>query len=151
MAQLLIANGIDLKQTDKDGSNALMQLCTHSKSDKIVEVAQLLIANGIDVKQTDKNGMNALMHTFNYSHSNKIVEMAEFLMARGIDLNQKDKKGRKAKHHFSSNYYLNYESPSNRAAIVRLFLQYKQQHYSRVYLNDIIMDVTSGQDVGQYI
>ena len=54
MAQLLIANGIDVKQTDKNGMNALMHTFNYSHSNKIVEMAEFLMARGIDLNQKDK-------------------------------------------------------------------------------------------------
>ena len=90
MAQFLIANGIDLKQTDTSGSNALL-LCQRSNSDKIVEVAQLLIANRVNVNHTDEEGMNALMLFCAHSQNEKIVEVTQLLIAAGVYLmNQKN-------------------------------------------------------------
>ena len=122
-----------------------MLLCRHFTSDKIVEVAELLLENGIDLKQTNKQGMNAFMLLCWWSRSDKIAEVVKLFIDKGIDVKQKDNKGRKAKDHFSYNRYL---TLNNRCAIENLFLQHK--HGSRVYLNEIIMDVTSEQDAGQY-
>ena len=79
MARLLIAKGIDLKQTDVNGMNALMILFFFSQNEKIVRVAQLLISNGIDVKQTDKYGRSTLdvfqgrPRAYSISDNNKIA------------------------------------------------------------------------------
>ena len=74
VAQLLIANGIQINQTSTGGNNALMYLCWESESEKIVEVAQLLIDNGININQTNKYGANAarlLTNNLNVSKSKK--------------------------------------------------------------------------------
>ena len=59
LAQFLIAKGIDLRQTNNDGDNALIWLCLWSNSDKIVELAQLLIDKGVDRNQTNNERRNA--------------------------------------------------------------------------------------------
>ena len=59
VAQLLIENGIEINQTDKDGRNALMLMCWKSNSGKMLEVIQLLITKGIKFNQKDKRGRNA--------------------------------------------------------------------------------------------
>ena len=43
MYDMMLANGIDVNQTNNYGNNVLMAVCLNSESDKIVEVAQLLI------------------------------------------------------------------------------------------------------------
>ena len=87
VAQILIAKGINVNETDKKGMNALMLLCSRlSKSNKILEVAQLLIAKGININQTDKKGRNALMCW--RSESDKKLEVAKLLIDKGIDINQ---------------------------------------------------------------
>ena len=89
VAQLLIANGIDVNHTNRWGSNAPMHLCQHSCSDKIVEVAQLLTENGTDVKQTNEEGRNnALILLCAQSENEKIIEIAQLLISNGIDVNQ---------------------------------------------------------------
>ena len=63
VGQILIENGIDLKQSEEHGMSALMLLCAKSESDKILEMAQLLISNDINgTKQLDKQGRNAEDH-----------------------------------------------------------------------------------------
>ena len=61
VAQLLIANGVDVNQRNEYVINGLIFLCYESNNDKIVKVAQLLITNGIDVKQTNTDEKTAAM------------------------------------------------------------------------------------------
>ena len=93
---ILHRSDIQINQTTKDGWNALMLLCSLSKSDQIVEVAQLLIANGIFINQTDEDGRNALMRLCQVSRNEKILEVAQFLLANGSDINQTSEYGRNA-------------------------------------------------------
>jgi ankyrin repeat protein len=57
--QLLIANGINVMQTNTNGVTALIWLCQYSKSENIVEVIKVLIANGVNVHHRDNYGKNA--------------------------------------------------------------------------------------------
>ena len=87
VAQLLIAKGININQTDKKGRNALMLLCSRwSESDKILEMAKLLIDKGIDINQTSTDGLHALsifmLHRHRLPRNDKITEMTRFLLSQ---------------------------------------------------------------------
>ena len=111
---------IDLKQTDKEGMNALMHLCRDSISDKIVEVGQLLIDNDIDVNQVDKEGKNALMWLCAHSENDKIVEVTQLLITNEIDVKQTDNEGINSEGHLDVNTFL---LDSKRRAMLDLLQQ----------------------------
>lgn len=96
---LLQRPDVDVNKTDKYGLNALMNLCQHSKSTKIVEIVKLLIDNGINVNQTNKYGMNALMWLCWHSQSDKMAQMAQLLIENGIDVKKTDANGMNALMH----------------------------------------------------
>jgi ankyrin repeat protein len=87
---------LEVNKTDKYGLNALMSLCQHSKSTKIVEIVKLLIEKGANVNQTNKYGMNVLMWLCWHSQSDKIAQVAQLLIENGIDVKKTDKNGMNA-------------------------------------------------------
>ena len=93
MAKFLIANGIQINQTDREGMNALMLLCESPRNAEIVKVAQFLIDKGIHINQTDCDGRNALMFLCGWSESEKILELTQLFIANGIKISQTDWNG----------------------------------------------------------
>ena len=60
VAKLIVANGINIHQTDDfRGRNALMWLCEESQNGKIVEMVKLLIVYDIDINQINDDGWTA--------------------------------------------------------------------------------------------
>ena len=84
MAQLLIAKGININQTNKNGNNALMLACRLSNSDYILEIAHfLIIDSGIKLNQKDKRGNNVPMTLCEESTRDEIVEVAQLFVDNG--------------------------------------------------------------------
>ena len=82
IVQLLVENGIDINQTNKDGQNALHWACENGNN----EIAEFLIQNGINLKQKDIFQQNVL----HWASRRGYREIVKLLIEEGIDANQKD-------------------------------------------------------------
>ena len=90
IVELLIEKGIDINQTNINGTNALHIAANNGHN----ELVKLLIEKGIDINKTDKDGQNALHIASQKGHK----EIVELLLQKEINLNQTDKYGQNALH-----------------------------------------------------
>ena len=72
------ANGIDLKQTNRAGANAILLLAPHSKDGKIVEYFQ---EKGLAIDATDKQGNTILF----YAAKGGNIDLIKKYIAEGFD------------------------------------------------------------------
>ena len=75
---LMIANGIDLKETNRSGANAILLLAPHSKGEKIIPYFQ---QKGLDIYATDKQGNNILF----YAAKGGNIDLMKKYIAQGFD------------------------------------------------------------------
>ncbi|ANW97077.1 hypothetical protein AXE80_12620 [Wenyingzhuangia fucanilytica] len=76
--ELMVANGIDLKETNRAGANAILLMAPYSKDGKIIEYFQ---QKGLDIKATDKEGNNILFYAAKKGNINLIKKY----IAQGFD------------------------------------------------------------------
>lgn len=77
---LMIDNGVNLKETNRTGANAILLLAPHSKDGKIIEYFQ---KKGLDIHTTDKHGNNVLF----YAAKGGNINLMKNYIAKGFDYN----------------------------------------------------------------
>ncbi|WP_308992944.1 ankyrin repeat domain-containing protein [Mariniflexile litorale] len=75
---LMVANGIDLKETNRAGANAILLLAPHNKDGKIIEYFQ---QKGLDIHATDKQGNNILF----YAAKGGNINLIKKYISQGFD------------------------------------------------------------------
>ena len=75
---LMVANGIDLKETNRSGANAILLLAPHAKDEKIIAYFQ---QKGLDIYATDKQGNNILF----YAAKGGNIDLMKKYIAQGFD------------------------------------------------------------------
>lgn len=75
---LMIENGVDVKETNRTGANAILLLAPHSKDGKIIEYFQ---EKGVDINATDKKGNNILF----YAAKRGNINLMKKYVAQGFD------------------------------------------------------------------
>lgn len=83
---LMVANGIDLKETNRRGANAILLLAQHSKDGKIIEYFQ---EKGVDIHAEDSDGNNLLF----YAISKGNLPLTKKYIAQGFDYKKINKEG----------------------------------------------------------
>lgn len=83
---LMIANGIDVKETNRAGANAILLLAPHAKDMNIIEYFQ---QKGLDNKATDNNGNNILF----YAAQRGNITLIKDLIQKGFDYKKINKEG----------------------------------------------------------
>ncbi|NIJ43693.1 ankyrin repeat protein [Wenyingzhuangia heitensis] len=83
---LMAANGIDLKETNRAGANAILLLAAHSKDGKILNYFE---QKGLDIKATDKQGNNLLF----YAAQRGNLELMKKYIAKGFDYKKTNTEG----------------------------------------------------------
>ena len=76
--ELMIANGVDLKETNRAGANAILLLAPHSKNGKIIAYFQ---EKGLDINAVDKQGNNILF----YAAKGGNVDLMKKYIAEGFE------------------------------------------------------------------
>ncbi len=95
--RLLLAKGVDPRQTTKDGTNALMFAAgigyrdknTRGSESDALEAVKVMMAAGLDINQTNTRGENAL-HGAALRVADTIVQ---FLLSQKMDVNATSKQG----------------------------------------------------------
>lgn len=75
---LMVTNGVDLKETNRAGANAILLLASHSKDGKIIKYFQ---GKGLDIHATDKQGNNILF----YAAKKGNLDLLKKYVAQGFD------------------------------------------------------------------
>lgn len=83
---LMAANGVDLKETNRAGANAILLLAAHSKDGKILNYFE---QKGLDIKATDKQGNNLLF----YAAQRGNLELIKKYIAKGFDYKKTNTEG----------------------------------------------------------
>lgn len=99
ITKTLISSGVEVNIKAKDGSNALIALCSdysHRSNSDFVAVLNLLILNKIQLNVTDAS-FRSVLHILcaEYTGSN-LVEIVRMLVRAGIKLDLKDDDGKTA-------------------------------------------------------
>ncbi len=83
IARLLLDNGAEVNQTNKDGTTPLYITCQKGH----VDMARLLLEKGAKVNQTNKYGITPLLIACHKGH----VDTARLLLEKGAEVDQTDK------------------------------------------------------------
>lgn len=83
---LMVANGVNLKETNRTGANAILLLASHSKDGKIIEYFQ---QKGLDINATDKQGNNILF----YAAKRGNLDLMKKYIAQGFDYKKTNTEG----------------------------------------------------------
>ncbi len=75
---LMVANGVDLKETNRAGANAILLMAPHSNDGKVIEYFQ---KKGLDIKATDKKENNLLF----YAAKGGNIDLIKKYIAKGFD------------------------------------------------------------------
>ncbi|XP_059139281.1 putative ankyrin repeat protein RF_0381 [Physella acuta] len=103
MVRLLVSRGADVNIRDLDGRNALMFLCTSSKSKEKVrifilsteqKICDVLVSAGTDINTTDNKGLTACMYAVLQDYSD--LALVKHMASKGADLNVLDNMNRSA-------------------------------------------------------
>ena len=76
--ELMVGNGVDLKETNRAGANAILLLAPHSKNGKIIAYFQ---EKGLDINAVDKQGNNILF----YAAKGGNVDLMKKYIAEGFE------------------------------------------------------------------
>ena len=79
-------NGVDLKETNRAGANAILLLAPHSKDGKIIRYFQ---EKGLDIHATDKYGNDILF----YAAKGGNIKLMKKYIAEGFDYNKMNTEG----------------------------------------------------------
>ncbi len=79
--RLLLNEGADVNNTDRDGQTALYLACWNSHE----EVIRILLGNGADVENTNVNQFTPLILTAGHNHSSSIVRL---LLEAGAEIDR---------------------------------------------------------------
>lgn len=83
---LMLANGVDLKTTTRNGANAILLLASHSKDGKIIKYFQ---KKGVDINIKDNNGNNVLF----YAAQRGNLDLIKKLIKKGFNYDQLNNNG----------------------------------------------------------
>ena len=75
---LMVVNGMDLKETNRTGANAILLLASHSKDGKVIKYFQ---EKGLDIQATDKKGNNVLF----YAAKGGNIDLMKQYISQGFD------------------------------------------------------------------
>ena len=90
MAQLLIANGANVSESDKKGQSVLLHAVANYLDFDLLKV---LLQNGADINAQDKSGTTALLQAVRYPYERDDKNCVQFLLENGAKANVANNQG----------------------------------------------------------
>lgn len=90
MAQLLIANGANVSESDKKGHSVLLHAVANYLDFDLLKV---LLQNGADINAQDKSGTTALLQAVRYPYERDDKNCVQFLLENGANANVANNQG----------------------------------------------------------
>lgn len=90
MAQLLIANGANVSESDKKGLSVLLHAVANYLDFDLLKV---LLQNGADINAQDKSGTTALLWAAQHSYAKNGKTCVQFLLENGANANMANNQG----------------------------------------------------------